>query len=32
MRKTIPIWVAITLIATMVLSACAPQATPTAAP
>ena len=32
MRKTIPIWVAITLIATIVLSACAPQATPTAAP
>ncbi|HEY3344905.1 MAG TPA: ABC transporter substrate-binding protein [Anaerolineaceae bacterium] len=32
MRKTIPMWVAIVLIATMVLSACAPTATPAPAP
>ena len=32
MRKTIPMWVAIFLVATMVLSACAPAATPTPAP
>ena len=32
MRKTIPMWVAIILIATMVLSACTPAATPTTAP
>jgi peptide/nickel transport system substrate-binding protein len=32
MRKNIPMWVAVVLIATMVLSACAPAATPAPAP
>ncbi len=32
MRKTIPMWIAIIMIATMMLSACAPAAAPTAAP
>ncbi len=32
MRKNIPVWVAIIMIATMVLGACATPATPTAAP